>query len=101
MAPVVEFEKMMADANKEATDEAMEAWNVWMSAHKNSFVDMGAPVGNTMRVTNNIVDKAKNEVGGYSIVQAESHEAAANLMKNSPHFELNGAWIDVMEYVDM
>jgi ketopantoate hydroxymethyltransferase len=100
MAPVEEFEKMMA-ADKATMDANMQTWNEWMGAHTKDFVDPGMALGATLRVTPKGVSKVKNEVGGYSIVQAESHEAAAELFRDSPNFDFAGAWIDVIECVDM
>lgn len=42
-----------------------------------------------------------DEVGGYSVVQAESHEAAAKLFEKHPHNEMPGAWVEVMEIKSM
>ena len=42
-----------------------------------------------------------SELGGYSIVQAESHEAAATLFANSPHLTMPGATVEVMEIMPM
>jgi hypothetical protein len=32
----------------------------------------------------------------YSFIEAESHEAAADMFKEHPHFGIPGAWIEVM-----
>ncbi len=43
----------------------------------------------------------KNQVGGYTIVQANSHDEAAKIFADSAHFILPGTWIEVMEVMDM
>jgi hypothetical protein len=101
MAPVAEMQKMMAGSTPEQQKEGMDAWMQWMEAHKEHFVEMGSPLGKTMRVKDGAVESAANDVGGYSIVQANSHEEAAEIMKDSPHFMLPGAWIDVLEIMPM
>ena len=49
----------------------MDAWMRWMNANKASIVEGGAPLGKTKRVDLHGASNTKNEVGGYSIVQAE------------------------------
>src|SRR3954453_15892648 len=66
-----------------------------------SFLDSGAPVGKTKQTTKGGVADIKNDIGGYSIVQAESHDAAATLFANSPHLTMPGATVEVMEIMPM
>lgn len=97
MAPVEEMEKMMATSSPEDMQKGMEEWSAWMEAHQEAVVDIGAPLGRTMRVTVDGISQVKNEVGGYTIVQADSHEEAASLFKDSPHFQIPGAYVDVLK----
>lgn len=63
---------------------------------------MGAPLGKTKKVTPNNVSDLRNEIGGYSIIEAENHEEAAKRMQDSPHFQMMpGGWIEVMEITAM
>ena len=101
MAPIAEMEKMMANSNPEQQKEGMIEWRKWMETHKDMLTDMGAPLGKTKRVTSSGVTDAKNDVGGYSIVQAESHEEAAKLFQDSPHFQIPGGYIDVVAIGEM
>jgi hypothetical protein len=98
MADGAEFEKMMRNSTPEQQKQGMDAWIKWMGAHKASLVDGGAPLGKTKRVDSKGASDAKNDVGGYSIVQAESAEAATKLFgKDQPHLQMPGAWIDIIE----
>ena len=105
MAPIEEFQKLMAemaDASPEEQKASMADWNDWIQMHKKELIDAGKPLGKTKRVTDGSVTDFQNDIGGYSIVQAESHEEAAELFSAShPHFKIPGAWIDVMEIMDM
>ncbi|MBI5004232.1 hypothetical protein HZC00_04010 [Candidatus Kaiserbacteria bacterium] len=105
MAPIAEFQKLMAemaDASPEEREAGMTDWNDWIDMNKKELVDAGKPLGKTKRVTVEGVTDTKNDIGGYSIVQAESHEEAAKLFSTShPHFKIPGAWVDVMEIMDM
>ena len=63
-----------------------------------SIVDGGAPLGKTRRVDANGAKDAKNGIGGYSIIQADSHDAAAKMFgKDHPHLQMPGAWVEVVE----
>jgi hypothetical protein len=86
MASGPEFEKMMKNSTPEQQKKGMDAWMKWMNANKTSIVEGGAPLGKTKRVDSNGASNTKNEVGGYSVVQAESHDAATKIFgKDHPH----------------
>jgi hypothetical protein len=102
MASGVEFEKMMKNSTPEQQKKGMDEWMKWMSANKTSIVEGGAPLGKTMRVDSNGASNTKNEIGGYSVVQAESHDAAATIFgKEHPHLQMPGAWIEIIEIMPM
>jgi hypothetical protein len=89
---------MMKNATPDQQKKGMEAWMKWMGDHKASLVDGGAPLGKSKRVNAKGTSDTKNDVGGYSIVQAESAEAATKMFgRDHPHFQMPGAWIDVVE----
>ena len=46
---------------------------------------------------------AAAQVGGYSIVQAQSHDVAAKMFgKDHPHLQMMpGAWIEIVEIMPM
>ena len=95
-APVSAIEQMMAASTAEQMKAGMDAWMTWMKSHTKAFIDMGAPLGKTKRITAAGVSGTKNEVTGYSIVEAESHEAAAAMFVGHPHLHMPGAYIDVV-----
>ena len=103
MASAADFQKIMASMGKmtpEQQKESMKEWGEW--GKDKGVVDMGAPLGKTKRVTAQDVKDAKNEVGGYSIIEAESYDDAAKKMQSNPHFKMiPGGWIDVMEIMPM
>ena len=102
MAPAAAMEQMMRDMSLEDMKKEMAIWESWMNENKTFLVDGGDPLGKTKQVTPSGIVDVKNEIGGYTIVQAESHEAAARLFgPDHPHFNLAGATIDVMEIVPM
>ena len=98
MADRAGFEKMMRESTPEMQKAGMAAWMKWMTDNQSALVDGGAPLGATKRVTVSGVSDVRNEMGGYSIVQAESHAAATEMFgKDFPHLQVPGAWIEVVE----
>ena len=102
MASGAEFEKMIKNSTPEQQKKGMDAWMKWMNTNKTSIVEGGAPLGKTKRVDSNGASDTKNGVGGYSVVQAESHDGAAKIFgKDHPHLRMPGAWIEIMEIMPM
>ena len=101
LAPVPELEKMMGASTPEDTKKGMEDWMKWSESKGKSIVDLGAPLGTTKRVTARGISDVKNEVAGYTLVQSESHDAAAKLFEDCPHFDIPGSSIDVLEIMEM
>ena len=98
MANAAEFAKMMQNSTPEQQRKGMDAWMKWMGDNKASLVDGGAPLGKTKRVDSRGASDAKNDIGGYSIVQADSADAAAKIFgKDHPHLQMPGAWIEIIE----
>lgn len=92
-----EMQKMMANTSAEERKKSMGEWEAWMKKNVANMADHGGPAGKTKRVTASGVTDVKNDIGGYSIVQAESYEAAAALFADSPHLKMPGATVEVME----
>jgi hypothetical protein len=83
---------------KEQEKAGMEAWMKWAKENEASIVDLGSPLGKTKRISAKGISDTKNEITAYTIVQAESHEAAAELFANHPHFMVfPGESVEVME----
>ena len=98
---MAEMQKMMASTSAEERKKSMGEWEVWMKKNMASFSDHGGPVGKTKQVAANGATDIRNDIGGYSIVQAESHEAAAVLFADNPHFTMPGSTVEVMEIMSM
>jgi len=76
----------------------MDGWIKWSKENEKSIIDNGTPLGKTKLINAKGISDTKNEIGGYAIVQAQSHEAAAKLFLNHPHFMLfPGDSVEVME----
>jgi hypothetical protein len=77
--------------------EGVAAWKAWVEKHQASIVGMGGPLGKTKRTTPRGIEDISNELGAFTLVQAESHEAAAKLFEKHPHFTIfPGDSIEIM-----
>ena len=95
--------KMQEWKPDEATmKQGMEAWSKWATDNAKSIVDMGSPLGKTKRVDKSGVSDTSNEMGAWTVVQAESAEEAAKLFENHPHFTIfPGERVEGMECLPM
>lgn len=86
----------LPEEERRAQEAQMESdWNAWIAAHKGVIIE-NAGIGKPKRITSEGIEDARNDLMMYSFVEADSHEAAADLFKNHPHFGIPGAWIEVM-----
>ncbi|HEX6764179.1 MAG TPA: hypothetical protein VF103_01850 [Polyangiaceae bacterium] len=95
-APTASFEQMMK-ATPEQQKAGMDAWMAWSKKAASSIVDMGAPLGKSLRVTPGGASTTVNDLGGYSILQAESKEALGDTLKGHPHFMTPDGFIEITE----
>jgi hypothetical protein len=99
-APMSAFEQMKK-ATPEQQKAGMEAWMAWSKKAAASIVDMGAPLGKSLRVTNGGSAAATNDLGGFSVMQADSKEALGEALKGHPHFMMPDGSIEVIEFMPM
>ena len=99
MAPVAvleEWAKSDAETKKAEEQKMREGWNAWMGKHGSS-VKTTEGLGKNTSVTSASAAEAKNGMMLYSMVEAESSEAAASLFEGHPHLSIPGASIEIME----
>jgi hypothetical protein len=73
------------------------AWKAWAEKHQPSITDLSGPLGKTKKVTERGIDDTSNALGAFTMVRTPSHEAAARLFENHPHFTVfPGDSIEVM-----
>jgi hypothetical protein len=95
-APTSAFEQMRK-ATPEQQKAGMEGWMAWSKKAAGSIVDMGSPLGKSLRVTKAGASPITNDLGGYSVLQAESKEALAETLKGHPHFAMPDGFIEIVE----
>ena len=99
-ASAAAFQKAMS-ATPEQQKAGMDAWMAWGKKAESSIVDMGAPLGKSLRVTPGGASPVVNDLGGYTIMQGESKEALADKMKGHPHFMMADSSIEIVELMPM
>ena len=89
----------LSDAERTKRErEGMQAWMKWGEDHAASIVVNGGPLGKTKFTSKDGVKDITNNIAGFIIVRAESHEAAAKMFLNHPHFAIfPGSGVEIME----
>ena len=91
-----------AGKRKELETQGIRAWGDWMKVHQAVIVDSGGPLGKTKRTDRQGVSDTHNNLAGYVIVRADSHEAAAQMFRDHPHFTIfPGDAVEIMECLPM
>lgn len=93
-----QWKKLNEEKRKALQASGVKAWMEWGTVNSAAIVDQGSPLGKTKRTSAQGIADIKNSMTGYVIVQAESHEAAAKLFENHPHFTIfPGDSVEIME----
>ncbi len=83
---------------KEKEKKGVAAWKAWAEKNQKQILNMGGPLSKTKRVDVEGIRDVRNNIGAFTIVQAETQEAAAKLFLNHPHFTIfPGNGVEVME----
>ena len=88
----------LAENERKAKEkDGIAAWKAWVEKHQGSIAEMGGPLGKTKRVGPSGIADISNEIGAFTVVRAESHEAAAKMFENHPHFAIfPGEAVEIM-----
>jgi len=81
----------------EQSRKMMEDWHTWLKAHDSMVLDKGRSLGKTKRVTAEGIQDVHNDLNWYLLIQADSHEAAAELFKDHPHLQIPTSYIEIIE----
>ena len=79
-------DQQMAQSTPEQAQAGMDAWMAWAEQVGDAVVDLGAPLA--------VVEAGGDSgdpISGYSIFQAESHEALAKVLEGHPHLAMGGS----------
>ena len=79
--------------SKAERDKMMAAWDAWFKGLGKAVVDIGAPTAPAKAVSAKGIEagvKEKETIGGYSVFEVASADAAAEMAKKSPHIASGG-----------
>ncbi|WP_108836913.1 YciI family protein [Tateyamaria sp. Alg231-49] len=81
----------------------MAAWNDWYAAMGDAVVDGGAPVGQSMTVSQGGVtgDGGANPLSGYTVVQADTIDAACEMANGCPMIADGSGTVEVAPVIEM
>ena len=83
---------------RERQSAGIKAWEEWIEQNHAAIIDHGTPLGKTKRASRAGIDDIRNNMTAYALVRAETHDAAARLFENHPHFTIfPGEAIEIME----
>jgi hypothetical protein len=74
----------MEDFTPEQSAEQTKAWGDWMGRVGSALVDQGAPFAGRTGVADNGSTTTPSDQNGYTIVEADSLDAARSLLKGHP-----------------
>jgi len=88
----------LPEAERKAKEqEGMAGWKAWAEKHQHAIANMGGPLGKTKKVSPRGIEDIANEMGAFTVVKAASHEEAAKMFENHPHFTIfPGERVEVM-----
>jgi len=93
--------EQMAGATPEQMQAGMDAWMSWSQRAGGAIVDLGTPLGNGRHIADGGAAPSDSDVSGFSILQAESADAALDLLRDHPHLRMPGSSIEVLEAMPM
>ena len=94
----VKWEALDKQTRENREKAGMAGWIKWGAENTKAIVDNGSPLGTTKRINAGGISDITNQIAAYTIVQAESHEAAAKMFLNHPHFMIfPGDSVEIME----
>ena len=97
-AAMESFRNLPETERKAREAKGIAAWHAWAEKNKAAIVEMGSPLGRTKSISKTGIADIRNAMGAWTVVQAESQEAAAKLFLDHPHFSIfPGDSVEVME----
>jgi hypothetical protein len=77
--------------------EGIAAWKAWADKYQGAIVYMGGPLGKTKKVSADGIGDISNALAAFTVVRADSLEAASRIFQAHPHFAIfPGDAVEVM-----
>lgn len=97
-AAMARWETLSGAERQQRQADGVAAWKKWAADNASAILEMGGPLSRTKLVGAGGVSDVRNNLAAYTIVQAESQDAAASLFVDHPHFTIfPGEGVEVME----
>ena len=94
---MVAWNSLSEEVRRTKMQEGIAAWKAWAEKHHSAIVGMGGPLGKTKKVSERGVEDISNALAAFTVVRAVSHEAAAKMFENHPHFAIfPGEAVEIM-----
>jgi hypothetical protein len=92
------WEKLSDSVREEREKKGMIAWMSWVKNHEKAIVEVGSPLGPTLKINKKGISKIRNDLTAFTIVEASSQEKAAEMFVDHPHFTVfPGDSIEIIE----
>jgi len=94
--------EQMASGSAEEAQAGMQLWMDWAGRVGSAMADMGSPLDPVASIdqTGASGQPGSPFIGGFSILEAESADAAKKLLDDHPHFHApGGPSIEVLEFL--
>lgn len=91
--------EQLASTTPEQAQAGMQLWMKWFERVGPALVDGGSPLGTSTTLPPNA--DTGLPVGGFSVLEADSEEAAVKLLDDHPHQQAPGAVIELLEFLPM
>ncbi len=96
------WDALSASERQAAERDGLAAWKAWVAKNQGAIVAIGGPLGKTKKASPRGIEDASNELGAFTIVRADSHQAAAKLFEKHPHFtNFPGDSIEIMPVLEI
>lgn len=94
--------KLNQEAKKERLDKGFAATETWMNQYGESIKLKGSSLSNkTITVNSEGVHESPSKLGKFIVVEASSHEKAAKMFLDHPHFKhFPGDGVDILELIE-
>ncbi|MFG1916750.1 hypothetical protein [Micromonospora sp. NPDC048898] len=76
------------DLSEQRQTEFLHAWAAWAQANEKAIVDPGAPLNAKKLITARGVEDFTDALTAYTIVEADSHDEAVQILAGHPHLGL-------------
>ncbi|MFD4420092.1 hypothetical protein ACFWN7_01120 [Agromyces sp. NPDC058484] len=93
-------DEQISNATPEEAQAGIDAWNSWGERAGSSIVDFGSPL-RSVDVLGAGSSSGSANLGGFSIMEADSASDLRTLLEGHPHLMLDGAAIEVYEFLDL